>query len=103
MSDLSAFEKMLASGQDGPLLRFTLGEGYLKHGEAATAVEHLAKAVELDPQYSAAWRAYGKALVETGDTDAAREAYARGIEVAETQGDKQAAKEMRVFLKRLDR
>ena len=46
---------------------------------------------------------YGKALEATGDTGAAIDAYERGIEVAEGKGDKQAAREMTVFLKRLRR
>jgi hypothetical protein len=33
----------------------------------------------------------------------AADAYRRGIEVAERRGDQQAAKEMRVFLKRITR
>ena len=45
----------------------------------------------------------GKALAESGESDEAINAYTRGIEVAESRGDKQAAKEMRVFLKRLQK
>ena len=96
-------EALLAKGQDNPLLRFTLGDLCLKDNDAATAVEHLAKAVALDPQYSAAWKLYGRALAEAGREDDAAAAYARGIEVAAARGDVQAAKEMRVFLKRLQR
>ena len=59
------------------------------------------RAVELDPQYSAAWKLYGKALTDAGRHDDAIAAYAQGIEVAERRGDKQAAKEMTVFHKRL--
>ena len=46
---------------------------------------------------------YGKALQASDNTAAAIEAYERGIEVAGRKGDKQAAKEMTVFLKRLRR
>jgi Tfp pilus assembly protein PilF len=94
-------EKMLASGQDTALLRYSLGAEYLKTDESAQAVEHLARAVELDPDYSAAWKLYGKALAAGGRHAEAAEAYERGIEVAERRGDVQAAKEMRVFLKRV--
>ena len=97
------FRAMLASGQDSALLRFSLGGALLRDGDAAGAVEHLAEAVRQDPDYSAAWKLYGKALQATGDPAAAAGAYERGIEVAERRGDKQAAKEMAVFLKRLRR
>lgn len=101
MSMIDNFERMLAQGQDNALLRYSLGNAYLNEGRPAEAVEHLRHAVEHDPEYSAAWKSYGKALSEAGDVDGAIDAYARGIEVAERKGDKQAAKEMTVFHKRL--
>lgn len=96
-------EALLAKGQDTALLRFTLGELCLKAGDAAGGVSHLSKAVELDPAYSAAWKLYGRALVEAGNPAQAAKAYAQGIETAEARGDLQAAKEMRVFLRRLNK
>lgn len=101
MSMIENFERMLAQGQDSALLRYSLGNAYLNDGQAQKAVEHLRQAVTHDPEYSAAWKAYGKALSDAGDVDGAIEAYVRGIEVAERKGDKQAAKEMAVFHKRL--
>lgn len=97
------FRAMLEGGQDSPLLRFSLGGALLKDGDVAGAVEHLAEAVRQDPDYSAAWKLYGKALQASDNTAAAIAAYERGIEVAGRKGDKQAAKEMTVFLKRLRR
>ena len=96
-------EDMLAAGRDGALLRFSLGELLYQAGETGPAITHLAEAVAQDPQYSAAWKLYGRALLEHGDTDAAIDALERGIAVAEHRGDNQAAKEMRVFLKRARR
>jgi Tfp pilus assembly protein PilF len=95
------FEALLASGKDNALLRFGLGMGYLKAGDAARAVEHLRVAVVHDPGYSAAWKLLGKALADTGDAQAAIAAYESGIAAADERGDKQAAKEMGVFLRRL--
>ena len=45
---LAQFERMLAAGKDSALLRFSLGNEYLKAGDAAAAITHLARAVELD-------------------------------------------------------
>ena len=98
---LLTFERLLASGKDGALLRFGLGDAYLKAGDASRAVEHLRRAVALDRSYSAAWKLLGKALTSAGDNDAALAAYRAGIEAAEKKGDKQAMKEMRVFARRL--
>lgn len=101
MALIERLETLLAGGKDNALLRFSLGSEYLKAGDAASACTHLARALEHDPEYSAAWKLYGKALTEAGRLDEARAAYARGIEVAERKGDKQAAKEMQVFARRL--
>lgn len=94
-------EKLLDGPRDGPLLRFGLGHAYLRNGDTGRAVAMFRSAVERDPAYSAAWKALGKALAEAGRNDEARQAFAQGITVAETRGDIQAAKEMKVFLKRL--
>lgn len=100
MGIIENFEAMLARGQDGALLRFGLGSAYFKEGDVARAAEHLAKAVELDPAHSAAWKVYGRALDTLGRTEEAVSAYERGIRAAEARGDVQAAKEMKVFVKR---
>lgn len=101
MDAADRFEALLAAGKDGALLRFSLGMHYLKAGDAARAAMHLREAVRQDPKYSAAWKLLGKALAECGEKAEAQAAYRNGIAVAEARGDKQAAKEMAVFLKRL--
>lgn len=100
---LEGLEKMLAKGVDNPLLRFGLGKGYLDAGEAAKAAVHLRHCVEQDPKYSAAWKLLGKALQAEGDIDGARAAWADGLAAAQAHGDKQAEKEMAVFLRKLDK
>ena len=101
MSRIEQFEKMLERGQDGALLRFSLGNEYLAAEKPAQAAEHLRVAVQHDPGYSAAWKALGKALERAGDPGAAMAAYGDGVAAADRKGDKQAAKEMRVFHRRL--
>ena len=103
MSLIERFEGLLAGGKDNALLRFSLGGEYLKAGDAAKAVEHLRAAVAHDAGYSAAWKLLGRALADSGDAESAKAAYRSGIEAATAHGDKQAAKEMAVFLKRLER
>ncbi|TWC39608.1 tetratricopeptide repeat protein [Pseudomonas sp. SJZ079] len=98
-----SLEKLLAKGMDNALLRFGLGKGYLDAGEFARAAEHLQRCVEFDPKYSAAWKLLGKAQLEQGDSRAAEQAWQQGIAAAQGHGDKQAEKEMTVFIKRLQR
>jgi predicted Zn-dependent protease len=96
-------EKMLAAGRDNALLRFSLGNEYSKLGQFERAATHLQQAVAHDPNYSAAWKLLGKALNEAGRLPEALAAYRSGIEIAEKKGDKQAAKEMAVFAKRIEK
>jgi Tfp pilus assembly protein PilF len=94
---------MLAAGRDNALLRFSLGNAYLGANQPAQALPHLQKAVEHDLNYSAAWKLLGRALNEAGDAKAALDAYRQGIEIAQAKGDIQAAKEMTVFAKRIEK
>jgi Flp pilus assembly protein TadD len=99
---IANLEKLLGTPRDGALLRFSIGNEYLKEGDAERAVAHLRVAVAGDPDYSAAWKLLGRALESAGLPEEARAAYLRGIAVAEARGDRQAAKEMTVFARRLD-
>ena len=100
---IDKLEKMLADGRDNALLRFSLGNEYSKLGQFDQAAMHLQQAVAHDPNYSAAWKLLGKALNEAGRLPEALTAYQSGIAVAEKKGDKQAAKEMTVFAKRIEK
>lgn len=96
-------EALLAQGKESALLRFSLGNEYLKLAETWVAIYQLKRALELDPNYSAAWKLLGKALTEAGLPREALETYRKGIAAAERKGDKQAAREMAVFAGRLER
>lgn len=95
--------KLVGTPRDGALLRFSLGSEYLKHADYGAAVTHLSAALEKDPGYSAAWKLLGSALAESGRDEEAIATFRKGIEVAENKGDVQAAKEMGVFARRLEK
>ncbi len=103
MAMVDNLEAMIARGQDNALLRYGLGSEYLKSKNYPKAAEHLRQAVEKDPKYSAAWKLLGQVLVFANRIEEAVKAYEDGIKAAEEKGDKQAAKEMVVFLKRLQK
>ncbi|MEM9243654.1 MAG: tetratricopeptide repeat protein [Pseudomonadota bacterium] len=96
-------EKLLSAGQDNAMLRFSLGSHYLQNKDYDKAEQHLKKALDFDQQYTAAWKLLGRALAAQHKDDEAIDCYHQGIELAESKGDIQAAKEMRVFLKRLEK
>lgn len=98
--DVTALRRLLDGGRDTALLRLSLGKALLDAGEPGQASRHLQRCVELDPAYSAGWKLLGKARLAAGDPAAAAQAWRQGIEVAHTNGDTQAEKEMSVFLRR---
>lgn len=100
--DIAALQRMLDSGRDNALLRFSLGKGLLDAGDPAGATPHLLHCVAQDPGYSAGWKLLGKAWLAAGDAHAASQAWQQGIDVARRNGDKQAEKEMTVFKRRAD-
>jgi Tfp pilus assembly protein PilF len=102
-SVISNLEKLLSQGRESALLRFSLGNEYLKLREIWVAVFHLKRALELDPNYSAAWKLLATALTEGGVLNEALDTYRRGIKVAQRRGDQQAVKEMTVFARRLEK
>jgi tetratricopeptide (TPR) repeat protein len=100
--DITAnLEALLARGTDNAGLRLALASLHLDAGRVDIALGHAEAAVAHDPRYSAAWKALGRVRERNGDLTAAIEAYDKGIAIAEERGDQQAAKEMRVFRKRL--
>lgn len=101
--NIEALKKMLATGQDNLLLRFGLGKALLDAGQAEEAIDHFRQALAFDPKHSASWKLLGKACAAANQPDEAIIAYTRGIALAEEKGDIQAAKEMKVFLKRLQK
>ena len=101
MSQIDTFKAMLERGKDNEMLRFTLGNAYFSDGQASLAIEHLRKAVEFKPDYSAAWKVLGRALAADNRLADALEAFDKGLAVVEVNGDKQTGKEIGVFRKRV--
>jgi Flp pilus assembly protein TadD len=100
---IARLRSQIGGPRDGALLRFSLGTALRAQGDLSGAVAALREAVEFDAEYSAAWKLLGQALGESGDTAGAIAAYERGIEIAHARGDRQAEKEMTVFLRRLQK
>lgn len=101
MSLIASLRAQCGGPRDGALLRFSLGNALLGADDARAAADELRRAVAFDPSYSAAWKLLGKACLAMDDREGAAAAWRQGIEVARQYGDKQAEKEMDVFLRRL--
>jgi len=102
-TNIQALERMLSQGRDSAMLRLTLGNAYAAQGDSDQALEHLLKAVEIDPGYSAAWKALGHLHRDSGQPDQAEAAWRQGLAVAREKGDMQVVRELEVFLRKLTR
>jgi predicted Zn-dependent protease len=100
---VSRLQQLCGGPRDGALLRVTLANALLVDGNAVAAIAELRRALVFDPDYSSAWRLLGKTLAESGDKAAAADAYRAGVAAASKRGDKQAEKEMQLFLRRLEK
>jgi len=96
-----ALEHMLAAGRDGALLRMSLALAYHRREDAQTALMHVGKAVDLDPDFTAAHRLQGLIALGLGDNAMAEAAFAKALEVAQRRGELQLVKELTVRLRRL--
>lgn len=103
VDSLQRLRELCGGPRDGALLRMSLAQTLLARGEREEALDELRRALEFDPDYSAAWKLLGKTTTESGATHAAIAAYQSGIAAAQKRGDKQAEKEMTVFLQRLQK
>ncbi len=100
---IAALQAQIGGSRDGALLRYALARALLEAGHDESAINALREALQFDAGYSAAWKELGRALHKCGDNEAAAEVFRKGMAVAEKRGDVQAGKEMRVFLRRIER
>lgn len=98
---IEQIREILKTDPRNEVLNYSLGLEYLRNGDFFSSIAPLRKAIQLKPDYSAAYRELGNALAKSGSVEEAIQVYHKGILIAEEQGDIQTAKEMRVFLKRL--
>jgi len=100
--DIAAIERMIEQGRDSYEARLAVGQALLKQDQIDRAILHLSKACQLAPEKTTAWQFLGQAHQKKDQIIQAKEAWTRGIEVAEKNGDEQAKKTMVVWRKRLD-
>jgi predicted Zn-dependent protease len=97
-SRIDTFKQMLESDPDNAIVRFGLANEYLKaeqYEEAAAALkDYLERADDEGAAYGMLARAYEK----VGRRDDARQAYMRGIEVAEAHHHPSMAEDYRMTL-----
>jgi uncharacterized protein HemY len=95
-------EQRLATGQDDAMLRLSLAQICLHEGEWIAVRDHAIACLSHNPEQVVAYKLLGKALDALGDASGALVAYRAGIVRARDGGQIQTAREMEVFLRRLE-
>lgn len=99
--NIDSLLKLVGTARDSAMLRLTLARLLSAQGDLGQAESHLEAALEMDAGYTAAWKELGRVRQQNDDPAGAAEAWRQGIDKARENGDKQAEKEMTVFLKRV--
>lgn len=98
---IERLQALVQTDESDALTHFLLGRELMEVGRFAEAASALEKTIQLNPEYTAAYRFLGDAHRQAGNMARAREIYEVGIGVSEATGDLQAGKEMKVYLKKL--
>jgi len=80
-----------------------LGRTLIEMGRPAEAVAPLQRAVELEPEDTAAHRDLGLSLLDSDNPSLAAEIFARAIGLAEATGDIETGHEIHSFLRRAEK
>jgi superkiller protein 3 len=94
---------LLARDADDATAWFGLGRALFELGRADEAVGPFRRAIDLDPNYTAAHRDLGRALLESGTPREAVEVLEGALELAQRTGDLQTGRETEIFLRRARR
>jgi Flp pilus assembly protein TadD len=95
---LRKLQEMLQKQPDDAFLLYGIAMEYKKAGQMKEALAQLDRVIAVDPGYCYAYYQKGLVLEETGDINAARNAYRTGIEMAGQKGDAHARSELQAAL-----
>ena len=101
-SRLERLRQLVDQGSGDPFPLYGLAMEYKRLGRIEDAVQAFGRLVELHPQYVPAYYQFGTALVLSGGIDEARETLARGVRIAEGQGNRHAREELVRALEELE-
>jgi len=97
-SRIDIFRLMLEGDPDNTAVMFGLAKEYEKEGRWGEVVETLTEYLQRADDEGNAYGMLAAAYLKTGNRDAARRAYTRGIEVARAHGHPSMAEDFRMFL-----
>ena len=101
MPKLEQLIALLQSDPNDSFVRYGIAMEYAKQGRYAAALVEFHELIRRDPKYVPAYFMGGRATAQSGDTEAAKALYRRGIAVANQIGDHHAAGEIGEALEEL--
>ena len=97
-SRVEVFEQMLASDPANAMVMFGLAKEYEKAGRDPEVIGMLTRYLAAQDDEGNAYGMLARAYERTGDRDAARQAYERGVEAARAHGHPSMAEDYRMTL-----
>ena len=97
-SRIDVFEKMLAGDPANTMVLFGLAKEYEKSGDETKLIETLERYIAAADDEGNAYGMLARAYERTSQTDKAREAYERGMDVSTAHGHPGMAEEYRQIL-----
>jgi len=101
-SMLETLKELTRKDPNNPLGRYGLANEYLKLGMYEQAISEISAYLKLKEDEGAAYRILGESLLKLGRKDEARDAFRRGMEVAERHGHMDMVFEFQDALESLD-
>ena len=101
-SRLEKLRQLVAKGSGDPFPRYGLAMEYKRLGRLEDAITTFGRLVDQHPQYVPAYYQFGAVLVQSGGIGQARQILARGIRIAEEQGNRHAREELVRALEELE-
>lgn len=95
---LELLKQMLAQDPANSFARYGLAMELSNSGQLDQGIAEFRTLLERDENYSAAYYHLGQALEKTGDVEAARAAYEKGIQVTTRKGDAHTRAEIEAAL-----
>lgn len=100
-SRIERFEKLVEMEPKSEIAHFGLGNAYFDDGVFDRAAASFRLAIELKPDYTAAYERLGRSLEKTGTVKEALSVYEKGVKVGSQTGDHIPTQNMEDRIRRL--
>lgn len=92
---------LVALDPKSEITHFGLGQACFDEGLFAEGASAMARAIEIKPDYTAAYEILGRCLEKMGNLEEAEAVYLKGIEIGTVRGDMIPTEKMRARLNRV--